>query len=161
MALEDNGTWKKPKNVLIDLEDININEVYAITFNPCDKHQHFRSGQRVTECMKDIEDSIFYSMTVYTVELYPELSKSGRFHVHGYIRIHDPVAWCLHHAHHLVSRGTLVIKKITEPPEWKKYVKKQKLFHDYVKIHTFRAIPLKKGPLKDPSSDGGPGGPIN
>jgi len=34
--------WKKQKNILLDLEDIDDSIWYAITYNPCDKYQHLK-----------------------------------------------------------------------------------------------------------------------
>lgn len=144
MAIE----WKKHKNVLIDFEDIDITKRYAITFNPCDKYQYFKDGQRLVKCMNEICSSLFYSLNVYTIELYPELSKNGRFHVHGYIQINDPIQWCLHHVHHLTNRGTLVLKPITEEEEWKKYITKQVALHRHIQNQTFRLIPIKNNQYK-------------
>lgn len=135
--------WQKQKNVLIDLEDIDPTMIYAITYNPCDKYQHFKDGQRLTKCINDLKQHLLYSLSVYEYDVYPELSKNGRFHVHGYIIIKDPIQWCLHHVHHLTNRGTLVIKPVSDKVDWDKYILKQAAFHRHVENQTFNKLPLQ------------------
>lgn len=140
--MAENGFYKK-KNVLLKLEEIDSDVYYAITYNPCDKYQHFKDGVRLTKCIKDIHECLFYSCSVYELKLYPELSPMGRFHVHGTIKIKDPVQFCLIHVPHLTNRGTLVLKPLTNEDEWEKYCNKQALFHAYVRDQTFNSIPIK------------------
>jgi len=92
--------------------------------------------------MSEIRSSLFYSLNTYEIELYPELSKNGRFHLHGLIRIKDPVQWCLIHVHHLTNRGTMVIKAIDELDNWNKYIQKQVTLHRFIQDQTYNPIPI-------------------
>jgi len=133
--------WQKKKNELIDMEDIDPKERYAFTFNPNDERQFFNKSNRLGLCISELE-KVFYVKSVYTLELYPEISKSGRFHVHGYIIIHDPVSWVLNIVHRLCKCGTVCIKKIDDGVKWQEYITKQKVLHEHVKLNHYVNIPI-------------------
>ena len=60
-----NGFTKK-KNDVLPFEEIELGVLYAITFNPCDKYQYFKDAFRLTKCIKDLTQTLFYSMSVYS-----------------------------------------------------------------------------------------------
>lgn len=137
-------TFPKQRNELIDFEDLEINKWYAFTVNPIDKYQHFRSFNRSGECLKDL-NSIFCHYKAYEIDLYPELSKKGRFHYHGIIKVMDKVWFYLSVIPHLLSVATISIKEIKDEAIWLEYCRKQHEFHDYITLNHFTPIPLEIG----------------
>lgn len=140
----------KPKNLLIDYEDIKEDVSYAFTFNPCDKYQHFKSSTRLSDFNKDLAVIFLYKCAEYI--MYPEISKSGRLHLHGTIRIQDKNEFYIHCIPFLLNKGTVAIVKIENAPKnakvfeyktWHDYETKQKDFHKYYYLNTFQNIPIK------------------
>lgn len=144
---QQNYTFK-PKNILIDYEDIIEDIKYAFTFNPSDKYQHFRSASRLLNCNKDL--SLIFIHKCYEYELIPEISKSGRFHLHGFITITDKNEFYIHALPYLLDKGTLAIVDLKDPlpkkdlqfDSWESYLSKQHEFHKYYEIMTMMKVPL-------------------
>lgn len=138
------GHFDRPKHDIIPLEGIDRNEFYAFTFNPCDSYQHFRSVERLRECYHDLKEKIFFNHIVY-YELYPELSSKGRFHVHGYIQIQNPVNFYLNVIPHLCAKGTMVIKLLNDSDVWGEYCHKQYYFHNHIRSRYSFDVPITLG----------------
>lgn len=137
----------KAKNILVDYEDLKEDTDYTFTYNPCDKYQHFKSHQRLILFNKDLKEILLYKCFEYS--LFPEISKKGRLHLHGTIRIIDKNEFYINVIPYLLSRGTIAItleKEIkTEKnkyKDWLGYCTKQKSFHQYYSIQTFQSVPI-------------------
>lgn len=137
---------RKPQHVIPDMEDLEHDYRYCFTYNPCDKYQHFKTHDRTSSFMQDM-DKLFYH-NCYSLELYPELSKKGRYHYHGYITIHDKVLFYLFAVPVLIANGTMHIVK-EEPPKpdskyksWQEYITKQSIFHEYIEENHYKNIPF-------------------
>jgi len=135
----------KVKNQIPDLEDLKVDQWYAITINPQDKYQRFNRQDRHNECMHDLRDKILISIDSYDYKLWPELSSKGRFHVHGIIRVMDKINFYAYCVPALLSRGTVVIKPLDDntPGEWEKYCTKQVEYHEYLNENSVHVIPLE------------------
>lgn len=78
----------------IPVENLRKDHRYSFTFNPakqpCDyKHDHIKSFRKYLNHNLDLLDYC-------TIDVYCEMSKTGRFHYHGYITIHHIVSFILH-----------------------------------------------------------------
>lgn len=159
MATDDYSKYKC-KNILINYEDLHEDIDYAFTFNPCDKIQHWKMADRLIGFHKELQRIFMYRCMEY--KLYPEISKSGRLHLHGYIRITDKDDFYIHAIRHMVSLGTVAItpiksvstivdQKDTEKyKSWHEYCTKQHTFHDKYKLMTFSQVPIiSKGYVTD------------
>lgn len=137
--------YVKARNLIPEYEVFECDTSYAITYNPCDKIQHFRAHDRLTLCTAEVLEKVFFSMHTFEIVLYPEISKKGRIHYHGYITVFDKDAFYCHNIHHLMTHGTCVIKAISDKAVWFKYIMKQATFHKYFSQMTLYKIPLTKG----------------
>jgi hypothetical protein len=115
--------FKKAKNEIPNMEDIDCDTQYAFTLNPSDKHQHFGKTNRLSKCITELEVILFHNSASYC--LFPEISKKGRVHYHGYIKIHNPYNFFLNAIHYILNHGTIVIKKIEDEGKWEDYILKQ------------------------------------
>lgn len=133
----------KVKNQIPDLEDLKVDQWYAITINPQDKYQFFNRVNRITDCLHKMRDDVLQHIGSYDYKIWPELSPKGRFHVHGIIRVTDKINFYLYCVPALLSRGTLVIKEIEDPLIWEEYCKKQSELHEHISENTVFVIPLE------------------
>lgn len=108
------------------LEDVVFDQYYAFTYNPIDKYQYFASPAcyRLKYCNNDIED-IFKSKAV-RIKYYLEVSKKGRIHIHGVIKILD-ASFYIRDIRDINTRGNICIKDLKSEPEWETYCLKQQL----------------------------------
>lgn len=133
-------------------EEVKKNYGYAISINPQVQHDklipHVRYA-RLIENMNRIMNNMNYSKYV----LYPELSKSARWHYHGMVWITDIIGFFSHDLMILQANATVMIKE-HEDWEWELYCKKQRhLLAPYLdklklqyKVHE-RVIPIKDNKL--------------
>lgn len=135
----------KVKNQIPSLEDLKIDEWYAITINPQDKYQRFNRQDRHNECLHDLRDKVIVNMDTYSYKLWPELSPKGRFHVHGIIKVDNKINFYAYCVPALLSRGTVVIKPLDPdtPGEWEKYCTKQIEYHEFLNEESVHVIPLE------------------
>lgn len=133
----------KVKNQIPDMEDLKVDQWYAITINPQDKYQFFNKVERHDKCLHKMRDDVLQTLESYDYILWPELSPKGRFHVHGKIRVVDKINFYSYCVPALLSRGTLVIKLIEQEDEWNKYCTKQSEYHEYLNENTVHVIPLE------------------
>jgi len=107
-------------------EDIAEGQLYAFTFNPADLHD-WHSKTWMGNPWKDwitSNQKIFEQCKSIKVKLYPEVSKLGRPHFHGYIRIIDKPKFYLIDIHRLKLNGAFEIDTINDPMVWNLYVRK-------------------------------------
>lgn len=114
----------KPANVFLKLEDIEIGKAYAFSYNP--SAQPIPSKVNSIKEWFDIEYNVFQSVLQYCeVNLYVEISPTGRFHFHGIIIIRNAVQFIIRDVQHLTGLGTSVIKEVDKPEVWAEYITKQ------------------------------------
>lgn len=92
--------FEKTKFKSLKLEDIDMGVVYAITLNPSDRRMENTLKDMVNDIQvqKTIQNNMLEEIKCFKryikhakLELYPELSRNGRLHFHGYIIIYNPV----------------------------------------------------------------------
>lgn len=143
MALRVRQNYKpKAKHDILPLEIITTKDRYAFTYNPCDKYQHFGAINRLKLCIDDLSICIVFASNIYKIEVWPELSSKGRFHIHGFIRIMDPIIFYTYSAPALMTKGTVVIKEIADYDGWQQYCNKQFEFHEYCRLKLCYIIPM-------------------
>lgn len=104
----------RPAHEVVELEDVNIGEWYAVTINPSDQFQFFNHKDRIRACVNNLRKHIIpESCTVY-FELYPELSHTGRFHWHGFMQFDDynqVMHFYLNMIHYITQHATVSMKR--------------------------------------------------
>lgn len=115
----------------ISPEQIKIDTEYAITINPSDEHQYFRSSDR----LKDFTN--FWQTYIQNLQcdlvLHLEVSKLGRLHWHGLIKFpkqQNINNFYLNDIHNLTLRSMQLIKPITDSGKWQEYCQKSKHMFD-------------------------------
>lgn len=98
---------------------------YTFTLNPSDSFQYFGKVARYAKAIRAIQASL-ESLTYCEYELYPEVSKKGRIHFHGYIDIIEPARFQLYDVHILTKISIYEIDVLTDPDVWKAYIEKDK-----------------------------------
>lgn len=118
--------FEKPRNIFLKPENIFLNEVYAFNFNP--------EGQPKIGRLNSLKDwfniygKLLTNLTGAAVKMYVEISSTGRYHFHGYIKILNIVRFYTKDVHELILNGTSVMKVIESENDWEEYVLKQQSF---------------------------------
>lgn len=154
----------KPQHSIVPYEDVILGQLYAVTINPTDEHQHMRcsvTDNRINGCYLSLVGNLLLPCKETTAawKLYPELSAKGRFHWHGYIKIFDVVDFYLNFLPGLLKKCTFVMKKLftdsyldsidgsydesNDTDAWESYCTKQESLHKYITSHTFCAAPYE------------------
>lgn len=120
---------RKPKTQIPEMDTIVTGVTYAFTYNPSDKHQYFGQSNRLNKCVADLDTIMFYKSMRY--EIYPELSRKGRIHFHGYVIFDEIVDSYMYSIPFLLKHGTVVIKQIDDSVTWMQYCCKQYKFHEW------------------------------
>lgn len=120
-------TFEKPKNIFLKPENIFVNERYAFNFNP--------SGQPKIGKLNSLKEwiGVYSKFLLHTlkgckVELFVEISCTGRYHFHGYIKITDKIKFYTCDVHELQLNGTSIMKVIDNEEVWGIYCNKQQSF---------------------------------
>lgn len=134
----------RPRNGILNMEDISIHSIYTLTINPENKLQCFNSHTRVNDCLKELDHVLFY---IKNCELYPELSKTGRLHYHGTIWFNstDEIINFYLNLPHTLKKCTIEIDTISNKDVWDDYCTKQIRFHEYFVKMTYQMIPIQRG----------------
>lgn len=69
---------------------------------------------------------VFRKLKYCKIHLAHEISSTGKFHLHGYIKIQNPIKFTLFDFYHLKQDGVLEIDTINDSDVWHTYVYKQK-----------------------------------
>lgn len=102
------------KDTFLKCEDMVNGGVYAITFNP--EHQPDLDAPRsVLDWWGEQKDHL--SLKAASVRLFCEVSKTGRFHFHGFIKILNRVCFCIYDTKKLSRWGSVCIKQIGLPDQ--------------------------------------------
>lgn len=120
-----NTLKSKPKNTFLQFEEMDDNGIYAFTFNPIDQPKDGPLG--VLEWFDQLK-SFFFNMKYSKYRLYIEVSKTGRWHLHGFINIKNRLRFCIKDVPQLIIFGTTCIKIIKTTDDyanWLAYCNKQ------------------------------------
>lgn len=123
---------------------------YSFTFNPPPRKKHV--GVNYEE-LSDV--SYLYSQLAKALNgahyvdyyMFLEASKTGKLHLHGYIRVNDMYLWCLKGLKQLCENGTTSIREITCPHIWYKYATKS--LHIFLGKMTLKPYVKHKLSIKD------------
>lgn len=130
---------RKPKNQIPEMDSIFTGIAYAFSFNPSDKHQYFGQSNRLNKCVSDLDSIFLYKSMKY--ELYPELSRKGRIHFHGYVIFDEPIEGYMYSIPLLLKHGTITIIPIEDSLKWMEYCCKQYKFHEYCQYNLIQ-VPI-------------------
>lgn len=104
--------------------DMIQGKCYAFTYNPPDPKLKRDNG---TVTIASIYASLSRALNgCYYVDYYMfiEASKTGKLHLHGYIRVNDMYLWCVSGLRQLCLAGATCIREIDCPHIWYKYCTK-------------------------------------
>lgn len=143
----------KPKHVLLSYDELENGCMYAFTFNPSDQPKPSCLG--VHEWYGEMK-GFFNGMQYSKYRLYTEVSKTGRFHFHGFIKIINRLKFCIKEVNQLTTFGTVCIKRLKTMEdylEWLAYCNKQQNeINDYLTEEIYCTIDPKV--LKNRNEDG-------
>lgn len=136
------GMFKAP-----DMDQIDINKCYSITISPPDWRDTDRllnmniihSSEFLVKGIRKHHDNFqnnLFKDNIGYLELYPELSHTGRLHYHGYIAIKDPPMFYHRDCYTLMNMGIIEIDVIEDDIKWMVYTQKQK---NYMKQYCEKA----------------------
>lgn len=121
----------KPKYSIISPEDISLDERYSFSYNPEEQPDVQRFYCITLKCFESWSQKIyeiFSTLRYCEIETYVEISKAGRLHFHGYIRITDIANFYFYDLRKLKHYGTFEIDFIEQDENWDAYIKKQSWF---------------------------------
>jgi len=135
-----NLSKNKEKHTLISPENLTLGQVYTFNYNPVDQpHDPFHPDEWLREMHRTIK-SLFGCRII----CYPEYSKMGRWHVHGFFYPLNVNYFYLKDLPKLVPYGALEIDTITDFYTWNNYIRKNDelvrplLESQPYKIHNYR-----------------------
>lgn len=126
------GMFKAP-----EMDQIDMKKCYSITISPPDWRDTDRllsmniihSSEFLIRGIRQHHDNFqnkLFKDNIEYLELYPELSHTGRLHYHGYIAIKDLPMFYHRDCYTLMNMGIIEIDVINDPLRWNLYVNKQK-----------------------------------
>ena len=128
------------KKQILTPEEVSSNTKYTFTINPAAQYEDQKNRLRTAvnahmQTFKSLGDD-----KVCTWELYPELSRGGRIHYHGWIQIHNRLKFYLNLMRFL-NKNQVEIDTIEDMNVWETYCTKQKdMFQTKVKYYPFKSI---------------------
>lgn len=126
---EDNGEYwydKKSKygsKCNIHLENAKVGDIYALTVNPIDDEKAVGKSYILNDHTRMI--ALVQKLRYAYVELYPEISPTGRLHYHGYLIIEDIFGFYSHDIRIISKWGNFKLDTIADLQIWVNYVQKQ------------------------------------
>lgn len=129
-------TYAKPRNVVMDMEEIDPNEWYAITISPNDAYQYTdENSVRRQHTFKSSMEALL------KVHLHPfawydlSIENKTRLHIHGKIKFYKLeliTRFYLSSLLHILNMSTWVMKKIDDQSKWFQYYTKQRKMWDAI-----------------------------
>lgn len=99
---------------------------YSITINPSDDYQLWDDEYRLTAWYSYFVKNLVNLLNkVSRFELYPEMSDSGRLHLHGSIIFHDVFKYKLEIVRPLQRMSNIDIDDVKFGGDWDMYIRKQ------------------------------------
>ena len=144
------------KDTFLKCEDLENGKEYAITYNPADQPDY--DAPRPLLDWWGEQKYLFESLKGCAVRLYLEVSKTGRHHWHGFIKILNRIKFCIHDTCRLIKHGSTMIKPIGLPSqdeseqrcEWLCYcLKLQQDIQEYIVSESFAPLKLLKREFSD------------
>ncbi|UTM74943.1 replication-associated protein [Tick-associated circular DNA satellite] len=126
-----NSIFNNAKDQFLKIEEMSNGSVYAITYNPQTQPDHPSLNGFVDWWGEQQE--LFDRCTNCAVRLYCEISKTGRVHFHGLVKILNRVKFGMFDVPRLIKFGSTVIKQIEHYDEWISYcLKIQNDMQDFI-----------------------------
>lgn len=143
----------KDRFVAPRVEDIKLNQLYAISINP---QEEWQANQQITAWVRKVYVSLRSIVRGCELELFVESSPTGRLHLHGTVLIIDVILY-LRFLKELMTMATFAIKPIrdtySEGDEedfvtWDKYcIKQGHIFGPLFDGPTLLSYPIKLVPV--------------
>lgn len=132
------GFQKTYKLDVLSPEVIEQNVFYTFSFNPKVQPVRHKAGFKCsafTEWQNDVLRT-FRKSTNAMYDLNLELSRAGRLHYHGKIKILNIINFYIQDLPHLADEGVIEIDTIKDSEVWEKYCHKQELLmKPFCQIH--------------------------
>lgn len=129
----------KVKHNCIPPEDIHPEKIYSFSYNPQEQPLFEKFYKMKLNNLSDWSNqmkNIFQNLKFCNIEVNLELSRKGRFHYHGVIKIDKPIEFVLHDLKMLAHYGTYEIDHINNFEQWNTYCEKQQhLIEPYCEHH--------------------------
>lgn len=114
-------------------EYVELGGRYAITISPEDSRDSekdtFKDYSDIKEHIREVNDNniqnIFKRLKFCEVEVYPELSPTGRLHYHGVLTVIDTVGFLWHDVQIIREQSICEVDTIKDMNIWLEYVQKQ------------------------------------
>lgn len=100
-------------------------ETYTFTVNPSDRYQYFNKIDRFRKAYRSAR-SYLANICYAEYDLYPEISKTGRIHWHGYITMLNAASFQLYDVPMMSKYSIYEIDFLTDPLVWHDYIEKDK-----------------------------------
>lgn len=146
------GMGKNAKNQFLEYERLQVDEMYAFTLNPVDQpvHSHPIGVKIWYENLCDFIKELKYCK----VRLYIEVSKTGRFHGHGFLWVTDKLRFTIYDVPKIISKGSSKIDTMATPDDyvyWLIYCNKQQNeMNDYLTAHIYCDIDKRSLATRNP-----------
>lgn len=118
-------------------EDIAVGVKYSFTYNLNDLYslaQGLNLQHAKVVNFFDMVNEIVCAVKGCGITMYPEVSKRGRVHFHGYITVTDKMLFYMHDVNHLALHGNFEVDTIGDPLIWDLYINKNReLTYDWLK----------------------------
>lgn len=111
----------KPRDIIPKPEDLRGDVSYAFSINP--ESQFFGDVKRVTRVINVMRRTLNSDTISYRI--YPEVSRTGRIHFHGYLRIWDTGRFYVYLVPELLKIATITLEEIFNDEIWEDYIIKQ------------------------------------
>ncbi len=97
---------------------------YSITINPSNSYQYFLLKRDRLKKLVEVHTDKLNTVKYCKLTLFAELSKSGRYHYHGYVTIINSLYFHLYDLPCLEDWNNIKIDTINDPEVWSTYCKK-------------------------------------
>lgn len=122
-------------------EEVNTSDRFTFSYNPSAQPVREGNGRIKRLHIKEFIDSIrelFDRCKNCDIKCVWELSRKGRFHIHGSIKFINIMEFYVNDLQRLIFQGALEIDKINDPEVWEVYIYKQRtLMERYAEDHCF------------------------
>lgn len=103
---------------------------YSITINSCDDFQYFNQSNRLNLWYSEFVMIVLKMLrNCADVNFFPEISDSGRLHLHGYIKFFDLFTFLLDKVHDLKNISNIKIDTIDFGGTYELYIRKDQFDH--------------------------------
>lgn len=146
------GFKGKQKNQFLDYEALENGCIYEFTYNPM--QQPILTDSLGIKDFFLIMKDFFLSLKGCRVRMFMEVSKTGRFHFHGFLKMTDRLAFSIHTAPRLIERGSSklgIFSNMDSYVRWLIYCNKQQNdIQEYLKRELYSDFDPKALSKRDP-----------